>query len=194
MARNNIPESEDDFIRMQQEAIRRVREMQERARRTLEGAGMHIEPPPAAPAAPGQPAAQQQNPPAESRARGNAPAAPPAPQHPSVPRPQPARAAEHAPRPAQGHPQAARFPLHMPVMRAPQPMQPPRPERSAPPPAPANGPAGVLSSLFPGGLPGFHLSLDSDQVLLAIVLYVLIQDHGDQWLILALGYIMLGGS
>jgi len=42
MARHN-PESEDDFIRMQQEAIRRVREMQRRARATLENAGMHIE-------------------------------------------------------------------------------------------------------------------------------------------------------
>lgn len=30
---------------MQQEAIRRVRQMQQRARRTLEDAGMHIEPP-----------------------------------------------------------------------------------------------------------------------------------------------------
>lgn len=40
----NIPETEDDFIRMQQEAIRRVRDMQERARRTLEGDGMEIVP------------------------------------------------------------------------------------------------------------------------------------------------------
>lgn len=39
----HTPESEDDFIRMQQEAIRRVREMQRRARATLENAGMHIE-------------------------------------------------------------------------------------------------------------------------------------------------------
>lgn len=37
------PESDDDFMRMQQEAIRRVREMQNRARATLENAGMHIE-------------------------------------------------------------------------------------------------------------------------------------------------------
>lgn len=40
----NLPENEDDFIRMQQEAIRRVREMQERARRTLADAGMPIQP------------------------------------------------------------------------------------------------------------------------------------------------------
>lgn len=39
----HYPESEDDFIRMQQEAIKRVREMQNRARATLERAGMHIE-------------------------------------------------------------------------------------------------------------------------------------------------------
>ncbi len=40
---NQWSESDDDFIRMQQEAIRRVREMQSRARATLENAGMHIE-------------------------------------------------------------------------------------------------------------------------------------------------------
>src|SRR5659263_91351 len=39
------PENEDDFLRMQQEAIRRVRDMQERARRTLENAGVTIERP-----------------------------------------------------------------------------------------------------------------------------------------------------
>lgn len=37
-------ESEEDFLNMQQEAIRRVREMQMRARKTLEDRGMHIEP------------------------------------------------------------------------------------------------------------------------------------------------------
>lgn len=39
-----LPESDDDFSRMQQDAINRVREMQKRARATLESAGMHIEP------------------------------------------------------------------------------------------------------------------------------------------------------
>lgn len=37
------PETEADFVSMQQEAINRVRQMQERARRTLENAGLHIE-------------------------------------------------------------------------------------------------------------------------------------------------------
>lgn len=36
-------ESEEDFTKMQQEAIERVREMQNRARLTLENAGMHIQ-------------------------------------------------------------------------------------------------------------------------------------------------------
>lgn len=47
----NIPQTEEDFLAMQQEAIQRVRQMQRRARRTLEDAGMHIEPPASEPAA-----------------------------------------------------------------------------------------------------------------------------------------------
>lgn len=43
MVANQNYDSEDDFARMQQEAIRRVRDMQNRARATLENAGMHIE-------------------------------------------------------------------------------------------------------------------------------------------------------
>lgn len=75
----NTPENEDDFIRMQQEAIRRVREMQERARRTLEDAGMPITPGSSDPFASAAPA------------EGRPPARPPggtsAPPHPSPQRP-----------------------------------------------------------------------------------------------------------
>lgn len=190
MARNNIPESEDDFIRMQQEAIRRVREMQERARRTLEGAGMHIEQNPPA-----------QIPTAQQNAPGTGGTTAPEPPRAPVPPPQNTRAAEHASHPSAGHPQASRgTPAHPPAAHPPdahlpRPQQPPRQSRpEPPPPPPANTGRGGLPALLAGGLPGLHLSLDSDQVLLAIILYVLIQDHGDQWLILALGYIILGGA
>jgi hypothetical protein len=41
-----MPQTEEDFLSAQQEAIRRVREMQARARHTLESAGVRLEPPP----------------------------------------------------------------------------------------------------------------------------------------------------
>lgn len=125
------PKNERDFLQMQQEAIRRVREMQARARRTLEDAGMPIEPP-----------------------------SPP--QHP----PEPARDARQS--------------------------EPPAPEEKEPAGKETEEPP--LETGFKeekaASLP-FHLSLDSEQIMLMLLIYLLYKDHGDQYLMMALAYLLL---
>lgn len=40
-------------------------------------------------------------------------------------------------------------------------------------------------------VPSFNLSLDSDQVLLIALMYLLIKDEADKWLILSLAYVLM---
>lgn len=134
---NRNTESDDDFLRMQQEAIRRVREMQSRARATLENAGMHIEN--------------------------------------NDSRPQPSE----------------------PVYSAPEKNYPPVNERreykktesetafSGEKHVPHHSAAPLIR------VPSFNLSLDSDQVLLTMLVYLLIKDGADKWLILSLAYVLM---
>ena len=159
MARN-IPENEDDFIRMQQEAIRRVREMQERARRTLENAGMPI----AAPAPPPAEAAAADPPSAWPLRAADGPA----PVIPSVPDAGPSD----------------------PGPREPEPRRPGngRPPAGNPSPPPRNPVADLLTNPLQNV---FHLSLDSEQLLLLGLAYMLYRDNADIYLILALVFIML---
>ena len=128
MAGRNI--NEQDFLQMQQDAIRRVREMQARARQTLENAGVPLEPPPVR----------------ETEA-------------PSRPAPPPAREPKEPPCAA------------------------PPPEREGPPTKRPPEPSSLLS--------GFHFSLDSEQILLMLLIYLLYKDHGDPYLMMALAYLLL---
>lgn len=154
MARD-IPENEDDFIRMQQEAIRRVREMQERARRTLENAGMPMSPPMPPPPAPPEadpPGGNAGAPPTVRPAASNSRPADPAPRDPDPPEP----AANRAP--------------------------------AGPPPSSPN----PISALLNNPLQNvFHLSLDSEQLLLLGLAYMLYRDNADIYLTLALVFILL---
>lgn len=174
MARS-VPESEDDFIRMQQDAIRRVREMQERARRTLEDAGLRIQPEESH-AANQPPELQLQEPQQLPRNVENesnpVPVAP-------------------APRPSGQNHGSTSFHTG----------RPPQPRPAAAPPghsAHQISPPALLQQLMNGGLtipdtvnvPMLNISLGRDQIMLIILLYILIKDGADQWLILALAYIM----
>ncbi|HEX3026105.1 MAG TPA: hypothetical protein VHR42_02605 [Clostridia bacterium] len=138
----NMPESENDFMQMQQEAIRRVRQMQERARRTLESAGMHIDET-GGESQDGPPAA----PPIENPAVGPAP--------------------RRVPSPSPGH---QRIPL------------------------PLSGQSGKQPPGIPDdkiSIPILNIAVDSDQMLLVLLMYLLIKDGADQWLILSLAYVLL---
>lgn len=158
------PVNEQDFLKMQQDAIRRVRDMQVRARRTLAEDGIPLESQPPAPAA----AAAQEAPPQ--------PAPPLQPQRPTI-------ASMRPPAP----PAYANLGTLRPAMRE-YPIEPPEPEA---PPAPALAPAPAMGLPNPlGSL--FHLSLDSEQLMLMGILYMLYRDHGDPTLMLALGYLLLG--
>jgi hypothetical protein len=161
---NRNTESEDDFIRMQQEAIRRVREMQSRARATLENAGMHIENDNDYPDA----------------AAHSAPAA-------SAGASAPGWSADdnHATAKNPVHNEA-----HVSTQHQTQPNQQPR-EREIP--HIPNIPHEPHRSEQPGGLnlQGLNISLDTDQLMLMATIYLLIKDGADKWLILSLAYILL---
>lgn len=117
---------------MQQEAIRRVRDMQARARRTLEDAGVPLEPP-----------------------------SPP----------------QHEPENRSSAPEADAEPLEDDTPQA-APEDAPPPEHAAP------------SAGHAKGSP-FHLSLDTEQIMLLLIIYLLYKDHGDQYLMMALAYLLL---
>lgn len=125
------PKKEQDFLRMQQEAIQRVRAMQERARQTLEDAGVPLEPPPL----PAQPRREPSEPLPQVQAASAASGQSVPPPHEEIPR--------HA---------------------------------SHPVPAPE--------------MP-FHFALDSEQIMLLLIIYLLYKDHGDQYLMMALAYLLL---
>lgn len=124
------PKNEQDFLRMQQEAIQRVRSMQERARQTLEDAGVPLEPPP-----------------------------------PVQPRQEPS---EHLPRVEAA---SAAY------------------EPSVPPPHEESPPYIAHSASAPE-MP-FHFALDSEQIMLLLIIYLLYKDQGDQYLMMAVAYLLL---
>lgn len=190
------PLNEQDFMKMQQDAIERVRAMQARARRTLAENGIPIEPPPgaSAPDAAGantaaantDAASTAETPPRAEPPVGNAqPAVPgrtqaPARQTPGghVPYVPPAYA-------RQGHtlrPTLREYPVE-PSNDAPpdDPLseEPPRSEQAA------HAEEDPLRALF-------HLSIDSEQIMLLGILYLLYRDHGDPYLMMALAYLLLG--
>lgn len=118
---------ERDFLQMQQEAIRRVRDMQARARQTLEDAGVPLEP-----------------------------AEPPDAPHMESP--------SHAPEPEA--------------------------EPVDDPPANDDPPQEPRMSHHEPQMP-FHLALDSEQIMLLLIIYLLYKDQGDQYLMMALAYLLL---
>ena len=130
-----IPENEDDFIQMQQEAIRRVREMQARANRTLEDAGMHI--------------------------------------------------TDHPDEGTQVHEAVLDQQAAQPVHAGPPPLPAPRPAGQADRRPPPEGRENAIR------LPIFNISLDSDELLLLVMVFLLVREKADPWLVLALGYILI---
>jgi hypothetical protein len=164
-------DSEDDFLRMQQEAIRRVREMQSRARATLENAGMHIEGGEPSDPLPREPAPQQDAPAPQPRAPQNADAAHKSDSSDDSSR----RSAEQNRRPQQ---------RETPQRETPEREAPQReaPRRETAPPHREGAPAVHM--------PGLNIDIESDQLLLMLSLYLLVQDGADKWLILALAYVL----
>jgi hypothetical protein len=159
---NQRPESDDDFIRMQQEAIRRVREMQSRARATLENAGMHIE------------------------NHSDMPADPPV-QGFSMPTPQRATENDRPVEPEEIEPfehEAENKPVEPKIEN----------ERVEHKSGENNGEKhndslGALSQLIHN--PMINLKLGSDQIMLMILIYLLVNDGADKWLILSLAYVLI---
>lgn len=163
----NMPDSEDDFIRMQHEAIRRVRDMQERAHRTLENAGVPIERPDNTSPPVMEPVISAPPENDDNRARQSAPQpasfAPPPPQAQTAP--PSGRVSAHETHPPQSRPAAA------------------IPKSNS-----------ILSGLIPaliGNSPSFNLSLDSEQIMLLLLCYLMFQDGADTFLILALGFVLI---
>jgi hypothetical protein len=156
MARN-IPQTEEDFLNAQQEAIRRVREMQARARQTLESAGMRLEPPsqPGVPPVFEYPAQS----PVEARTQANRTAAPPLVQN---RRESVRETAEHRQQPPNDGG------LHIPLI------------------------SDIVSGNFPK-LPVelLNISLDNEQIIILMLLYVLYIDKADPYLMIALAYVLL---
>ena len=163
------PENEDDFLRMQQEAIRRVRDMQERARRTLENAGVTIERPLSNSANDSDMHMQDTVPLHEQNSvqRG---------QHEPVHEEASAHRSEHQPRATSQHePQVSHAGVtSSSVLNA----------------AAPHIQGGLLSSLT-GILPSFNLSLDTEQIMLLALCYMLFQDGADKFLIMALAYVVM---
>lgn len=154
MARNN-PESEDDFLRMQQEAIRRVREMQSRARATLEQNGVHIE------------------------NNGDMPAEPP---QQSYTAPVPTQRRYTEPPRRQPEPQQRRS---EPEQKQPEPREKlPHTEEQFHNSTSKSPETGKKNQAF-------NLSLDNDQLMLLGLIYVLMKDGADKWLILSLAYVLM---
>jgi hypothetical protein len=212
------PENEDDFIRMQQEAIRRVRDMQERSRNTLESANISLDD-----REPARPAAAVNNPPRSTShpgdGRGSRPltqsvwtaaaprsVTPPAGTHhteqpPAVTPPvgrqtsgTAARGTQHAEPPPPDR-QRAETP-HSEVQRSggfPFGLLGSVPPTLEPPHAPPEPER--ERSLFPpllsNLLPSININFDSEQIMLMILIYVLYHDNADKFLILALAYILL---
>jgi hypothetical protein len=155
----NIPQTEDDFLDAQREAIRRVRDMQSRARHTLESAGVHLEPTPTL-----HPRA---TPVFENTAQI---------EHDAFERPQQAR--PHVEEPIKHHYEQTHK------------------ENPIQPQDDIGFHIPFISDIINGGVPSlpikiFDISLDNEQIMILIVLYVLYMDKADPYLMVALGYILL---
>jgi hypothetical protein len=162
MARNN-KDDDGDFIRMQQEAIKRVRDMQARARITLENDGAvfgDVPPPP--PPKPPRPSYEPKPSRPEVRSVWNAPMA------------------NFSAQPPSSHGQGD-FPGGAQSYR-----EAPPPEEQGP-----HGPPGpVRATQLP--LPQkLALALDNEQILLMLLIYMLYRDGSDKFLMLALVYILI---
>lgn len=196
MAKQYGFESEEDFLRMQQEAIRRVREMQSRARATLEKAGMHIENGETNASSEQRQAANHRqdlssrtfsskntfgSADSENSLRQDAscqrydnvsnPSKPHNSSYQGGSRTDGFHGGSHFDAPRNGGPYANDREIDS------------RPKTDLP--------AETQSGSSAVKLPGLNLSLDSDQLLLLITIYLLIKDGGDRWLILALAYILI---
>lgn len=173
MVARQTSEAEDDFIRMQQEAIMRVRDMQSRARATLENAGVHIENSNA-----DYPLEQAQNGRTQSdlfaqsfsaNQSSNDPHSDAV--HSDAVRSDTARsAAAHA---DTSHAGAARSGA---THESKRPVEKDEPQQGEP---------SIINAM------GLNISLDNDQLLLLLTIYLLIKDGADKWLILSLAYVML---
>jgi hypothetical protein len=155
----NIPQTEDDFLSAQQEAIRRVREMQARARHTLESAGMHLQPP-ASPRPRAQPLSEHTT---QAEHEANSQANRPPNEVPDQNRNEPI----HETAEARRQPQKDDG-LHIPLI------------------------SDIVSGNFlklPVEL--LNISLDSEQIMILILLYVLYTDKADPYLMIALAYVLL---
>lgn len=161
-----IPQTEDDFLDAQREAIRRVREMQTRARHTLESAGMHIEP---------TPTPQPRIVPISEHATQI--------ERDAFERSQPV--IPHIEEPAQNR--------HEPVQNHHEQVHKEKPIQS---PLEDGFHIPFISDIINGGIPSmpikiFDISLDNEQIIILIVLYVLYIDKADPYLMVALGYVLL---
>ena len=188
------PENEDDFLRMQQEAIRRVRDMQERARRTLENAGVTIERPLSNSANDSDMHMQDTVPLHEQNSVQRE-------QHEPMHEETSAHRSEHQPRATSQHDQHE--PMHGETNAHRSEHQPRSTSQHEPQVSHAgvtsssvlNAAAphiqgGLLSSLT-GILPSFNLSLDTEQIMLLALCYMLFQDGADKFLIMALAYVVM---
>ena len=182
------PENEEDYIRMQQEAIRRVRDMQDRARLTLESAGVPLgnhedtghTPPPASSSAPRQnpgPAWEARQARSYTQSVWNAPV--------QVPREMLTPPSFENRSTISGAGPSAQE----------EPPDPPADDQAPPPPHRRSDPQPRahpnIPSFISNLLPSINLNFDSEQVLLLILIFVLYQDKADNFLILALVYILL---
>lgn len=165
--------SSKDLMRMQQEAVERVREMQERSRKALENSGGYTEPPASN---------RQESPPhRENNNSGGGPNFPTFARSPERP----------------GHPeQRYSVPQEKPVIQIPQSRANPSGGLFS-----GGGPLGSLGStigsIFSGGENGpisrvmDALGIDNDKILILILLFILLNNQADKKLILALCYILL---
>jgi hypothetical protein len=187
MARK-IPENEEDFITMQQEAIRRVRDMQDRARTTLQNAGVPLERHEApltaeAPVnnsprpAPSSPARDSHSPRHVTEAVWNAPVVAPHFVAPPIEIPPEVIPVEEPRPPVQTHP----APSHAAAHTAP-------PHRAAPEP---DGIRNLVPPFISNLIPAINISMDSEQILIIVLMFMMYQDGSDKFLLLALAYILL---
>lgn len=156
-------DSEDDFLKMQQEAIRRVREMQNRARATLEDAGMHIENHGDFPDGQANSARAKQGRPSEASfgaARSDS-------QRSDDTR-------SNGSRSEFSHESQKTEDYHTPPQRYTE----------------VRGTAKQDEQNYIHA-PGLNIALDKDQMLLLLMIYLLITDSADKWLILSLAYVLL---
>lgn len=225
MARMN---SDDDFLTMQQEAIRRVRDMQQRARDALENSGMYdgetqseasfdaekptppVEKKPIPTPTQNRPLTSAQRPSAGYSASNNnrqntgqnfgnplaalfnmgspnnigSPKMGVINQNSNNNRQNPASHTQAKPSEKPLHPQS--FGPNGPGERNTHGQPPP-----GPPPVNKAGQNQPPLGPSPLGIPGLNLNFDSDQLVIMAMLYMLFKDGGDQWLMLALAYIML---